>query len=213
VTITHCYFRTGDDNIAIKGGPGGATNMTVIHNHFYWGHGMSIGSQTDGGVSKIRVSDLTLDGTDSGIRIKSAGDRGGLVNDVVYDDVCIRNSNRPVDITASYADNNAGRGSAPPVFRGIVLRDIDIAGGGEVRFDGYDDDHRAQITVDGVFLRDRPIGGRQYSYELKHADVEIGPKGTNLSMPSGEDVKSRGMKKMAPDHMPSCSDRFVPFPE
>ena len=44
VTITHSYIRAGDDNIAIKGGNGGATNMTISHNHFYWGHGMSIGS-------------------------------------------------------------------------------------------------------------------------------------------------------------------------
>ncbi len=60
--------------------------MSVIHNHFYWGHGMSIGSETNGGVSKIRVSDLSLDGPDNGIRIKSNGSRGGLVHDVVYDD-------------------------------------------------------------------------------------------------------------------------------
>ena len=50
VTITHSYIRTGDDNVAIKGGPGGATNMTISHDHFYWGHGMSIGSETNGGV-------------------------------------------------------------------------------------------------------------------------------------------------------------------
>ena len=78
VTITHSYIRTGDDNVAIKGGPGGATNMTVSHDHFYWGHGMSIGSETNGGVSKIRVFDLSLDGPDNGIRIKSNGSRGGL---------------------------------------------------------------------------------------------------------------------------------------
>ena len=40
--------------------------MTISHNHFYWGHGMSIGSETNGGVSKIRVFDLSLDGTDAG---------------------------------------------------------------------------------------------------------------------------------------------------
>ena len=73
--------------------------MTVSHNHFYWGHGMSIGSETNGGVSKLRVFDLSLDGPDSGIRIKSMGTRGGLVHDVVYDDICIRNSPRPIDIT------------------------------------------------------------------------------------------------------------------
>ena len=78
VTITHSYIRAGDDNVAIKGGPGGATNMTISHDHFYWGHGMSIGSETYGGVSKIRVFDLSLDGPDNGIRIKSNGSRGGL---------------------------------------------------------------------------------------------------------------------------------------
>ena len=90
ITITHSWIRTGDDNVAIKGGPGGVTDMTVSHNHFYWGHGMSIGSETDGGVSRIRVFDLSLDGPDNGIRIKSNGSRGGLTHDVVYDDVCIR---------------------------------------------------------------------------------------------------------------------------
>jgi len=32
---------------------------------------MSIGSETNGGVSRIRVFDLSLDGPDNGIRIKS----------------------------------------------------------------------------------------------------------------------------------------------
>ena len=107
ITITHSYFREGDDNVAIKGGgPGELTNMTVSHNHFYWGHGMSIGSETNGGVSKLRVFGLSLDGPDSGIRIKSMGTRGGLVHDVVYDDICIRNSPRPIDITMAYSAND-----------------------------------------------------------------------------------------------------------
>jgi polygalacturonase len=41
ITITHSYIRTGDDNVAIKGGlgggTGGITNMTVSHNHFLLG--------------------------------------------------------------------------------------------------------------------------------------------------------------------------------
>src|SRR5581483_6677925 len=44
VTITHCYIHAGDDNVAIKAGDTDAsTNMTIAHNHFYTGHGMSIG--------------------------------------------------------------------------------------------------------------------------------------------------------------------------
>lgn len=81
ITITHSFIRAGDDNVAIKGGDA-ISNMTVSHNHFYWGHGMSIGSETNGGVSRVRVTDLSLDGPDNAIRIKSNGSRGGLVHDV-----------------------------------------------------------------------------------------------------------------------------------
>ena len=59
-----------------------STNITVAHNHFYWGHGMSIGSETSGGVSGIRIEDLSLDGPDNGIRITSNPTQGGLVEDV-----------------------------------------------------------------------------------------------------------------------------------
>jgi polygalacturonase len=213
ITITHCYLRTGDDNIAIKGGPGGVTNMTVSHNHFYWGHGMSIGSQTEGGVSKIRVSDLTLDGTDSGIRIKSAGDRGGLVRDINYDNICIRNSQRPIDITAAYSDNNATKGNSAPVFREITLREVSISGGGELLFDGYDHDHRTQVTLNGVYLTDAEHPNKPYTYSFGHSDVAIAAGGSNISLPAGEDTTLTGKPSKDTGGLPSCADRFVPFPE
>jgi polygalacturonase len=77
VTITHCFINTGDDDVAVKSGKAGrASNVSVLHNHFYAGHGMSIGSGTDGGVDHMLVDDLTIDGADNGIRIKSDRSRG-----------------------------------------------------------------------------------------------------------------------------------------
>ena len=77
VTITHSYFHTGDDQVAIKAPAGGPTrHMSIVHNHFYSGHGMSIGSNTDGGASAIQVTDLSIDGADNGLRIKSNVTRG-----------------------------------------------------------------------------------------------------------------------------------------
>ena len=95
VTITQSYIRAGDDNVAIKAGSGKTQNISIVHNHFYWGHGMSIGSETNGGVTGVYVSDLSLDGPDNGLRIKSNPSRGGLVQEVIYDNVCIRNSRHP----------------------------------------------------------------------------------------------------------------------
>src|SRR5258708_5429928 len=103
VTIAYSYIRAGDDNVAIKAGSAGpATHITITHNHFYSGHGMSIGSETNGGVSAIVVSDLTIDGAEHVLRIKSAVSRGGLVHDVLYTDVCMRDVKNPILLSPFY---------------------------------------------------------------------------------------------------------------
>ncbi len=188
ITITHSYIRAGDDNVAIKGGPGGATNITISHDHFYWGHGMSIGSETNGGVSKIRVFDLSLDGPDNGIRIKSNGSRGGLTEDVVYDDVCIRNSPNPITLDTAYSAAGTLQGNSPPTMRGITLHNVRVSGGGKITFNGYDQTHRIAATLDGVQITDQV----NYTYEVNHADLTLGPGATNLELPAGEDSTIKG---------------------
>jgi polygalacturonase len=209
ITVTHSFIRTGDDNLVLKGGTGGISNMTVAHNHFYYGHGMSIGSETNGGVSALRVTDLSLDGPDSGIRIKSMGTRGGLVHDLIYDDICIRNSPRPIDITAAYSANGPVKGNSPPTFRDITLRNVRISGGGKILFDGYDHDHRAAVTLDGVFLTDPT--NPNYTYTFDNADVTYGPGGSNIQLPAGVDATITG--KPSEHTSASCTEKFVPFPQ
>lgn len=205
VTITHSFIRTGDDNVAIKGGDA-VSNITIAHDHFYWGHGMSIGSETNGGVSHIRVSDLSLDSPDSGIRIKSMGTRGGLVQDVVYDDVCIRSSPKPIDISAAYSANGPVKGNSPPTFRDITLHNVRVSGGGKILFEGYDVNHRAQVRLDDVQLTD----AANYTYSLQHTDLAFGPGAVNLDVPGGMDSSVRGEARSAPAE--PCEGKFVPFP-
>lgn len=207
ITITHTFIRTGDDNIAIKGGDT-ITNMTVAHNHFYWGHGMSIGSETNGGVSKIRVTDLSLDGTDSGIRIKSNASRGGLVHDVVYEDVCIRNSPNPIFLDSAYAAAGSQQGTSLPTYRDISLRNVRVSGGGKIAFNGYDATHRAAVTLDNVQLTDAATS--RYSYSLGHADITLGPGPTNLQIAPANDSTLTGTP--TPGNPASCTEKFVPFP-
>ncbi len=206
VTITHSYIRTGDDNVAIKGGTGGAVNMTISHNHFYWGHGMSIGSETNGGVSKIRVFDLSLDGPDNGIRIKSNGSRGGLTHDVSYDDVCVRNSPNPITLDTAYTANGPLKGTSKPTMRDITLSNVRVSGGGRITFNGYDHTHRIAVKLDGVQITDKDA----YKYKLVHADITLGPEPTNLKLPKGEDATVTGAP--AQGTSPSCAAMFVPFP-
>jgi polygalacturonase len=206
ITVTQSYIRDGDDDIAIKGGSGPVTNMSVIHNHFYWGHGMSIGSETEAGVSALRVTDLSLDGTTAGIRIKSQQAYGGLVHDVVYDDICIRNAHSPVQLDTNYQANPKPGSGHIPVFTDIVLRNVRISGGGRIQLDGFDATHRIGIQFDGVTL-DSPSA---YKFVVNHADVTLGPGPVNFQMP-GVDSTARGTAGKGT--LESCTAKFVPFPE
>jgi polygalacturonase len=206
ITITHSYIRTGDDNVAIKGGTGGVTNMTVSHNHFYWGHGMSIGSETNGGVSKIRVFDLSLDGPDNGIRIKSNGSRGGLVHDVVYDDVCVRDSPNPITLDTGYTAAGTVEGNSPPSMRDIRLHHVRVSGGGKISFNGYAKDYRIGVILDDVLLTDAGT----YAYSIHHADIALGPGPANLKLEGGVDSTLEGTPGKGT--AASCADKFVPFP-
>jgi polygalacturonase len=207
ITITHSYLREGDDNVALKGGAGGITNVSVVHNHFYWGHGMSIGSETNGGVSKIYVSDLSLDGPDNAIRIKSNGSRGGLTHDVLYDDVCVRNSPNPITLDTGYTAAGTPTGNSPPTMKDVTLHNVRISGGGKFSFNGYDHEHRVGVTLDNVLISDAV----EYKYAVHHADIRLGPGPVNLQIPEGEDSTLTG--KPSNGTPASCADKFVPFPE
>lgn len=161
VTIAHSFIATGDDNVAIKAGnSGSASHMTIEHNHFYSGHGMSIGSETNGGVASIRVRDLTIDGADNGIRIKSDRSRGGLVHDVIYEDVCMRDVKNSILLTTTYTTHP---GDKLPVYRDILLDNVRSVTPGRVTVTGLDDDHKIAVRFRNVFVE----GERA----VKHADV------------------------------------------
>jgi polygalacturonase len=205
VSILHSWIRTGDDDVAIKAGTlGPSTNITVAHNHFYSGHGMSIGSETNGGVSAVRVEDLTIDGADNGIRIKSDRSRGGLVEDVSYQNVCMRTVKNPIVLTPMYTTH---AGNQLPVYQDIVLRDVHIAGGGRITLEGLDGDHRLGLTLDDVFAD----GVEGANVHAAFADITVGPRVGNL-LPAGNDVHLTQDSGSQPGTPVDCSGRFVPFP-
>ena len=206
VTITDSFFHTGDDQIAIKAGHGApTTHMTISHNHFYTGHGMSIGSETDGGASAIRVTDLSIDGADNGIRVKSNSSRGGLVHDIVYEDVCIRDTKNPIFMDTNYSFTGTARDLVPD-FRDITLRNVRVGGGGKVTLDGFDAAHRLGMLFDNVVF-DNPGA---IKVTAKDADLTVGPGPFNLPI-AGSEVKLTGKPGKAAKN--SCEGKFIPFPE
>lgn len=99
ILVENCNISVGDDDFTC----GGRTSGVLITNNIYgYGHGVSIGSFTDGGVSDITVINCTFNGTEQGIRIKSDRGRGGYVHDLKYLNLSMTNVLFPILIYGTY---------------------------------------------------------------------------------------------------------------
>jgi polygalacturonase len=205
VTIAYCSIHAGDDNVAVKSGKAGpSSHISILHNHFYTGHGMSIGSGTSGGVDHMLVDDLTIDGADNGIRIKSDRSRGGLVHDLLYRDVCIRDTRNPLVFTPLYTTFS---GNLLPVYRDITLQDVHVLTEGSYTLLGLDSEHKLELKLDNAFAGDQAHS----TWLVKNAEFVIGGRRGNLE-PTGEDVTVRHTPGSTAGTPLECETRFVPFP-
>jgi polygalacturonase len=91
VLITRNTLDVGDDVVAIKSMhavPGfpdaAASNIKITNNVCLAGRGISIGSETMGGVKNVLIENNTIEGAMYGIRIKTPRERGGIVQDIVF---------------------------------------------------------------------------------------------------------------------------------
>jgi polygalacturonase len=114
VLITKCRIDVGDDNVAIKAGkkvPGrefACEEITITDCAFLHGHGVSIGSETAGGVRNVLVRNCTFENTENGLRIKSQRGRGGRVENIIYSDIRMTNVIPAVTLTCYYMFSSAG---------------------------------------------------------------------------------------------------------
>ena len=142
-TIDQSTFSTGDDDIALNFGSRkdatglpACTQILIRNCTFLSGHGLSIGSYTAGNLIGLQVSNCSFDGTTSALRIKSARGRGGVVENVSYSDISIKNSKSPIYISAYYPkepaspelDTAAAVNSTTPTYRNITFKNVRITG-------------------------------------------------------------------------------------
>lgn len=138
VVVTNCFIDVGDDNIAIKSGKKvegrefACENITIVDCVFKHGHGMSIGSETVGGVRNVFVRNLNFENTENGIRIKSDTKRGGIVENLVCENITMKNVNPAITLTCVYQGTSAGdkksgeaqSGANTPQFRDIRISNL-----------------------------------------------------------------------------------------
>ena len=207
VTVNDSYIQDGDDGIAIKTNASAASGITISNSHFYGTHGISIGSETQFGVSNVLIENDTIQGTDSsgnestsnnGIRIKTDSSDGGKVDDITYDDICETGVQDLIDFNPFYA---SGNGSTTPDFTSIVvdgLKSVDSVSGAESVLEGFDSSNPLGLTLENVDL-DSTTTSAEYA-DIGEFDTNITPSGTDVTVTS---ISGSGS-------VPSCS--FPSYP-
>ncbi len=137
VRISDTSLNAGDDAICIKSGKDAegreiglpASGITVTNCTVEAGHGgVVIGSEMSGDVRDVTVSNCTFRGTDRGIRIKTQRGRGGVVEDLRFDSIVMRDVACPfvvngyyfTDITSEPAPVDDGT----PLVRNVHIHDV-----------------------------------------------------------------------------------------
>ena len=142
VLVTRCTVDVGDDGICLKAGAGvkaleeggPCQNIVIEYNTVYHAHGgFVIGSEFSAGVQDVTVRHNSFIGTDTGLRFKSAPERGGRIVNLRISDIYMADIKDEAvvfqtdyaDRPAGYEDNEAAKSEAfVPEFQDIVMERI-----------------------------------------------------------------------------------------
>lgn len=116
VRITDCFLDVGDDCIAIKSGTEDTPNARPCENirisgcTMARGHGgVVIGSEMHGGVRNVVVTDCVMRHTDRGIRVKTRRGRGGIVENLRFENIVMDDVACPFVFNMYYFCGKGGR--------------------------------------------------------------------------------------------------------
>jgi hypothetical protein len=147
VLVENCHISDGDDNIEMGGSTDPCAFVTITNCVFGTGHGVSVGSATEAGVSNVTVINCSFTGTENGIRCKSDNDRGGLVQNLSYLNITMTNVGLPIVIYSYYDEVGtpdsitaqdaaeepvAAVLSTTPIWRDITISNLTVVAGSEI---------------------------------------------------------------------------------
>jgi polygalacturonase len=160
VRISDSFFDTGDDAIVLKSGKGvdgrrvgrPTENVTITNSTFHRAHGaVVIGSETAGGVRNVVASNIVSTGTEIGIRIKRGRSRGGVVENLRFDNWVIDQPLKDGILVTNYYVKIPAEpvSERTPVFRNIAISNVTVSG--------------APVVMDIQGLPEMPIAGLRIS--------------------------------------------------
>lgn len=188
VVIKNCQIDVGDDNVAVKSGrknpdfpdEPGCQDITVSDCKFLHGHGMSIGSETAGGVKNLTAERITFENTDNGARIKSYQGRGGLVENITFSDMTMTNVKTPILISGYYPkipdeDTADPVTDTTPVYHNITIKNLTATSPKYAGFIvGLPGAPLKNITLENVSIKaPKGLTIRNAQVNLKNVKIEV----------------------------------------
>jgi polygalacturonase len=179
VRISNCYIDTGDDGIVIKAGKDAdglrvnrpTENVSINNCTVYRAHGaVTIGSETSGWVRNLVAGNITCQGTQMGVRIKSRRGRGGGVEDVRFNNWTMEDVGQGINVTNFYIMEGEVRtpeepvSRRTPVFRNIAVSNMTI--------------NRARVAINIEGLPEMPIDGLRITDVIASAKTGMKAFGT-----------------------------------
>jgi len=125
--VQNCHISDGDDNIELGGSSALARDIMITNCMFGHGHGVSVGSLTQAGVSNVTVINCIFTNTDNAIRMKSDAGSGGVVQNMYYYNIGMTNIKyAPILIYSYYGSygNPTTAGITPSVAAGTAVGSV-----------------------------------------------------------------------------------------
>jgi polygalacturonase len=207
VLIEDCDLNTRSDCVGLKSGlnedgwrVGRPTQNVIVRRIRGTGGqgGVAIGSETSGGVRNVLVQDCRFDKIGAGIRIKSARGRGGVVENVLFQDIAMgRNIGDAIQLTTDFSTFVSPDGR-PPTLRNIHIRNVTCEHAATaVRMIGLPDAHLRDITLENVTIAaDEGLHCSSCS-RVELVDVRITPRsGPVMSLKDGREVLIHGLNSI-----------------
>jgi polygalacturonase len=174
-------FDVGDDAICIKSGKDAegrkrarpTENLVIKNCIVYHGHGgVTVGSEMSGGVRNVYVFGCTFMGTDVGLRFKSNRGRGGIVENMLFENIYMTDipaqavsfnlyyaGTSPTDSTREGLNSETTKEEVPPisegtpVFRNITMKNITCKGADQAAWlQGLPEQNLQNIILENIVI-------------------------------------------------------------
>lgn len=227
VVVEHCKVACNDDSICIKSGRDAdglrvnriCEDVVIQDCEILTGCGVTIGSETSGGAKNIVIRNLKYRNTDCGFRMKSAKTRGGIIEDVLVENLQMVNVKYPFNMCLnwhpaySYCEIPQGyEGEIPdhwktltekvdkdlgiPKVRNITIRNIhsvnepDYNGPSRAfEIDAFPEKPMENVVFENVTIQAKELGRIQGVKNMTWKDVEISIDGPNDSRNDQYDIR------------------------